>query len=253
MKKHRPRILFTEQNPVQQQALRFYLEAKGADVYFINRKTTEIINEIKRIKAAAVVIDVYPTDSTVVQIKNICTDENLSPKMFIAVLAFDNENVQNKLIDHGFDAMLVKPYDINILFKKLQTLLNEDITTIKNPIEATADEILHYFYIPKHLSGRTYFAQAIALSVHNPLIINKMTNQLYPQVAEINHTTASNVERAMRNAIKIAWERGNSAAFSEYFKYGTKNVNGKPTNKEFIEAISKRILETINLSESANN
>ena len=255
MKKHKPKILFTEQNSIQQQALRFFLEDKGADIYFCGRKTAEIINEIKRIKADVVVLDVYPTDGAAIEIKNFCANENLSPKMFIAILAFDNENVKNQLNDNGFEGILVKPYDNNVLFRKLEHLFgeNKEICTFQNPIEAVADEVLCYFYLPKHLSGRTYLAQAIAVSVHNPQILNKMTSQLYPQIAERNNQTATNVERAMRNAIKIAWERGNAAAFKEYFKYGTKNIDGKPTNKEFIEAISERICETSKLSKSVNN
>ena len=255
MKKYKPKIICTEQTPIQQQALRFYLEEKGADIYFCGRKTAEIIKEIKRIKAYVVILDVYPTNSSAIEIKNICARENLSPKLFIAVLAFDNENVQNNLVNNGFDTILIKPYDHNILFTKLESLFGkiQNTNTFQNPIEAIADEVLQYFYIPKHLSGRTYLVQAIAMSVYDPQILNKMTSQLYPQIAELNNTTASNVERSMRNAIKTAWDRGNAAAFKEYFKYGTKNINGKPTNKEFIEAISKKISETSKISESVNN
>lgn len=254
MKNCKPRVLFTEKSYPQRQSLRFYLEDKGAEVYFACQKSAEIADEIKRINADVVVLDVYLTDTTAAQIKQLCEAENLSPKLFIAVSAFDNDELNATLMAAGFDAVLVKPFDHNILLQKLQKIFGDKFCAahFENTLEDEADAILQHFYMSGNLLGRKYLRQAIAMAVNNPHILNKMTSELYPQIAQMNNTTASNVERSMRNAIKVAWERGNMAAFEEYFKYKTNNIYGKPTNSEFIGIISEKLRKKAELSKSVN-
>ena len=254
MKKHKPRILFTEKSPAQQQALRFYLEDYGAEVYFCNRKSA-IIDEIKRINADMVVLDSLLTITESIEIKHICTDKKLSPKLFIAVSSFDNEGAKTLLASSGFDAVLIKPFDYSILLQKLRTVFGDNfgVKYIENDAEKNTDKILQQLYMPGNLSGRIYLRQAIALAVCDPQILQRMTSRLYPKIAELNNTTAANVERSMRNAIKITWERGNSEVFEKYFRYRTSNICGRPTNREFIEVISDKLRSELETSKLQNN
>lgn len=108
-------------------------------------------------------------------------------------------------------------------------------------IEFKVTEILHQIGVPAHIKGYHYLRDSIVMSVENPDIINAVTKQLYPSVAKRFSTTASRVERAIRHAIEVAWDRGDVDILNSYFGYTIHNGRGKPTNSEFIAMISDKL------------
>ena len=102
-------------------------------------------------------------------------------------------------------------------------------------------QILHEIGVPAHIKGYHYLRDSIIMSVRNPEIINAVTKQLYPAVAKKYDTTSSRVERAIRHAIEVAWDRGNVDILNSYFGYTIQTDRGKPTNSEFIAMISDRL------------
>ena len=102
-------------------------------------------------------------------------------------------------------------------------------------------EIIHEIGVPAHIKGYHYLREAIILSVKNSEIINSVTKLLYPTVAKNHNTTASRVERAIRHAIEVAWDRGDIDVLNSYFGYTIQNDRGKPTNSEFIAMISDKL------------
>ena len=94
---------------------------------------------------------------------------------------------------------------------------------------------------PMHVAGYGYLRQSIALAVCQPELMNRITKGLYRYIADINGTTVSRVERSMRTAINLIWERGNLAVVDEYFCCGINDVCGKPTNSEFITIVADRL------------
>lgn len=109
-------------------------------------------------------------------------------------------------------------------------------------LEAHITEILHEIGVPAHIKGYRYLRFAIMVAVQRPEIINKITGELYPVVAKEYNTTASRVERAIRHAIDVAWNRGDLDILQKYFGYTVSNTKGKPTNSEFIALISDKII-----------
>ena len=95
--------------------------------------------------------------------------------------------------------------------------------------------------MPAHIKGYHYVRESIALAVENPEILHSVTKQLYPEVAKQFHTTASRVERAIRHAIEVAWDRGDVDTLNSYFGYTIHNGRGKPTNSEFVAMIADKI------------
>ena len=95
--------------------------------------------------------------------------------------------------------------------------------------------------VPAHIKGYQYLRDSIMLAVEEPEVINGVTKILYPTVAKKNGTTASRVERAIRHAIEVAWDRGDLETLQKFFGYTVSNAKGKPTNSEFIAMISDRI------------
>ena len=105
-------------------------------------------------------------------------------------------------------------------------------------LEATVTEIIHEIGVPAHIKGYQYLREAIILTIRDMDIINAVTKVLYPEVAKRFSTTPSRVERAIRHAIEVAWDRGDIEVLQKYFGYTVSNIKGKPTNSEFIAMIA---------------
>ena len=101
--------------------------------------------------------------------------------------------------------------------------------------------LIHEIGVPAHIKGYQYLREAIILTVEDMDVINAITKVLYPQVAKTFQTTPSRVERAIRHAIEVAWDRGDLETLQRFFGYTVSNTKGKPTNSEFIAMIADRL------------
>ena len=108
-------------------------------------------------------------------------------------------------------------------------------------IEAMVTEVIHEIGVPAHIKGYQYIREAIIQTVLDAELINAVTKALYPMVAKKFNTTSSRVERAIRHAIEVAWDRGDIEVLQKYFGYTVSGNKGKPTNSEFIALISDRL------------
>ena len=108
--------------------------------------------------------------------------------------------------------------------------------------------MIHQIGVPAHIKGYHYLREAILLSVEDPEVMNAVTKVLYPTVAKKFATTPSRVERAIRHAIEVAWDRGDVDTLNAYFGYTIHNSRGKPTNSEFIAMLSDKLRLTIKVS-----
>lgn len=117
----------------------------------------------------------------------------------------------------------------------------EGMNSPDSDLTVTISEIMHQIGVPAHIKGYQYLREAIILSVNDDEMINSVTKYLYPTVAKKFGTTPSRVERAIRHAIEVAWDRGDVDVLSSYFGYTIQNQRGKPTNSEFIAMISDRL------------
>ncbi len=139
----------------------------------------------------------------------------------------------------GFAYYFVKPFDENVLASRvLKVALGHEkrvlVQTSVDSDELTVTEILHQIGVPAHIKGYQFLRDAILLTMDEPDYINAVTKRLYPEIAKKFGTTASRVERAIRHAIEVAWDRGDVDILNSYFGYTIHNLRGKPTNSEFI-------------------
>lgn len=111
----------------------------------------------------------------------------------------------------------------------------------EHTLEVLITRIMHNLGIPAHIKGYTYLRSTIMICVKNPSAIEYVTKGLYPTVAKMYQTTTSRVERAIRHAIEVSWNRGNTELLSDYFGYTIDSSKGKPTNSEFIAMIADKI------------
>ena len=108
-------------------------------------------------------------------------------------------------------------------------------------LEKEVTDMIHSLGVPAHIKGYQYLRTAILLTVNDSEIINSVTKILYPSVAKKYQTTTSRVERAIRHAIEVAWDRGDVDTLNSYFGYTIQNNRGKPTNSEFIAMIADNL------------
>lgn len=149
--------------------------------------------------------------------------------------------------DSGSCYFMLKPTQIHIVVQRLRQLANlGDKVKKKTKVSAISMEtavtnIIHEIGVPAHIKGYQYLREAILISVEDMEVINAVTKVLYPEVAKRYNTTPSRVERAIRHAIEVAWDRGDLETLQKYFGYTVSNIKGKPTNSEFVAMIADRL------------
>lgn len=108
-------------------------------------------------------------------------------------------------------------------------------------LEVRVTEVLHGLGVPAHIKGYAYLRSAVMLGVQHRVYLEAITKELYPEIAKLYSTTASRVERAIRHAIEVAWDRGDFDVLLSWFGYTVSNMKGKPTNSEFIALVSDKL------------
>ena len=163
---------------------------------------------------------------------------------FFVTGAFQSEEMEQELLDSGFSFFFVKPFDESVLVSRVLKAAGNTMrpqVVSQDSDELTVTEILHQIGVPAHIKGYQFLRDAILLTISDHGYINAVTKRLYPEIAKRNMTTASRVERAIRHAIEVAWDRGDVDTLNSYFGYTIHNLRGKPTNSEFIAMISDKI------------
>lgn len=172
----------------------------------------------------------------------------LMPKPRVLVLSqFSNGSVTELAAANGADYIMLKPCKTAALVERIRQLANPlrpaaDPAAERRSLEATVTAIIHEIGVPAHIKGYQYLREAILIVVDDMEVINAVTKILYPEVAKRFSTTASRVERAIRHAIEVAWDRGDLETLQKYFGYTVSNAKGKPTNSEFIAMIADRLI-----------
>lgn len=119
--------------------------------------------------------------------------------------------------------------------KKAQALNPADL-------ETRITQVIHEIGVPAHIKGYRYLRHAVLLAVENRDVINRITKEMYPKIAKEYGTTASRVERAIRHAIEVAWDRGDLEVLHSWFGYTISNTKGRPTNSEFVALVADKLL-----------
>lgn len=184
-------------------------------------------------------------------------DEKLPP--FIMITAAGSDQVAADAFQRGASYYIMKPFDPVVVMDKIRRVVRgtaklsakDEMKTVdpyvnreeymEQNLENDVTRMLHEIGIPAHIKGYQYLRDAIAISVHEDDTLISVTKVLYPTIAKQHNTTASRVERAIRHAIEVAWERGRLEAIYDLFGYTVSTGKGKPTNSEFIALIADKI------------
>ena len=166
----------------------------------------------------------------------------LEPKTVI-VSALYRDQVVAQAMDKGVAFFMPKPCELTSLLDQMRRAVNEgeESEDESQALEREVTAVIHEVGVPAHIKGYQYVREAIVIAVQDMDVINAVTKVLYPEVARRYSTTPSRVERAVRHAIEVAWDRGDLETLQRYFGYTVSNTKGKPTNSEFIAMIADRI------------
>lgn len=225
----------------------------GLEISFAPKDGFRIIELIETTSPDIVITDLFVPRIDAVGIMKSVKKLEKSP-IFIILSTLDSPALKQEVLKAGADGFLVKPFKPNELLDTIINIKNSNgyknhshekseisINSSNPNVEIKVTEILHEIGVPAHIKGYHYLRDSIIMSINNPEIINAVTKQLYPSVAKNFSTTPSRVERAIRHAIEVAWDRGDVDVLNSYFGYTIHNDRGKPTNSEFIAMISDRL------------
>ena len=228
---------------------RSHLTGSGADVSLVPKDGNRVLQAIQDLHPDVVVMEAFMSQKDAIDVLRAMDRHTRLPKV-IVVSGYDNKYIENELLQNGASVYMLRPFDVQTLCDRIMEL--GGIATgrpldINHPGKGTDDlesivtDLILHIGVPAHIKGYHYVRQAIILSVNDPEMINSVTKVLYPTIAKMYQTTSSRVERAIRHAIEIAWDRGDVDVLNEYFGYTINIGRGKPTNSEFIAMISDKL------------
>ena len=218
----------------------------------------QAIRQINQLKPDVLVIDLMLSKQDGISVLKNLNGMDRKPAT-LATSCFISDYVSAAIANLGVRYLMLKPCDMTALVERLEEIRGGEslrLTSVrrldKNSIESMVTGIIHEIGVPAHIKGYQYLREAIIIAVNDMDVINAITKVLYPQVAKTFGTTPSRVERAIRHAIEVAWDRGDLDTLQRFFGYTVSNTKGKPTNSEFIALIADKLQLQLKSSEVAN-
>jgi len=248
---YQTKILLADENPETRKSCREALAAAGYTRCEEASNGAQALEMIKRSHPDVVIADVWLSRLDGIGLIRQAAQWNYSPDsvpVFIIVSMVSNQNIFVEASRAGASLCLPKPVDQRSLVEYVRSLsknrtgLSPAVQESTPPdIETQVTKIIHQIGVPAHIKGYQYLRTAILMTISDSDIINSVTKVLYPSVAKKYATTTSRVERAIRHAIEVAWDRGDIDTLNSYFGYTVQNSRGKPTNSEFIAMIADNL------------
>lgn len=173
-------------------------------------------------------------------------NENKIDKKVIVLTSYNTQDMIRKVSELGTSYFLLKPFELSDLEEKINYVNSnlgkgESIDLFNNNLQISITKTLHELGVPSHIKGYQYIREGITLVYKRPEIIGGITKELYPEIATRFDSTVSRVERAIRHAIEVSWNRGNWDLMEDIFGHSVDIDKAKPTNSEFIVTIADKL------------
>lgn len=247
------KLLIVEDNTqLRDMLVKFFNTKNDVEVVGACGNPIEAAETIKLSKPNALITDmIMPEADGLSLLERLNTSEFASMPKTIVVSAVGSEKMVQLACGLGAKYYMIKPFNKDILYRRLQDMFNERTTySVKRapePVRSkTMDEQITAVFlsigIPAHIKGYHFLREAIKMVVKDPELINYITKKLYPGIAAHFDTSASKVERAIRHAIEVAWSRGKIENINSFIGYDIYTSNDKPTNGEFIALMADKLL-----------
>lgn len=249
--KDKVKVVLAFENEDYLQMMKLNLEQEGRIVVAGTAGDgVELVEKTVALQPEVVVADAtLPRMDGLAAIREITARGDVSKPAFILLASFISDQMAAEAGMLGVQYFMLKPCDMRALAERIEQH-NALALNFAKPakrvdpdldIEMRVTNIIHEIGVPAHIKGYQYLREAIIMTVKDMETINAITKVLYPTVAKKYKTTSSRVERAIRHAIEVAWDRGDIEVLNNFFGYTVSNSKGKPTNSEFISMIADRI------------
>ena len=221
------------------------LKGRGIEAECIDKDGRRLIEIVSKTRPDAVVMDVFlPGADAITVMTNLRSQYPMLHTKFIVVFGFDNPTLESDVMNAGADYFFLRPFDYDEMAYRIVSLFASSHEKAgpheSDSLEMMITQTLHRIGVPAHIKGYQYLREAIIMAIEDPESINAVTKLLYPGVAKKYSTTSSRVERAIRHAIEVAWDRGDVEVLNSYFGYTIQSQRGKPTNSEFVAMIADK-------------
>ena len=217
------------------------LRENGITAYTRRKNSRAILDSILNDNPDVVIIDLTLPDADALMIMKQVNEAFVSPPAFIVVSDVRNSFIERQIMGNGASYFLSTPYDLESLSYIIKSVCRKPMPANCADTEIMVTDVIQKLAIPAHIKGYHYLRTAILSTIENNHLMECITKQLYPCVAKKYDTTSSRVERAIRHAIEIAWDRGNSETLNSFFGYTIDSYRGRPTNSEFIALVTDKI------------
>ncbi len=221
------------------------MKSHGMDAECIEKDGRRLIEVVSKTRPDAVIMDVFlPGADAISVISSLKIQHPMLTTKFIIVFGFDNPSLESDVMNAGADYFFLRPFDYEAMATRIKSMFADKQREAgregADSLEMRITQTLHRIGVPAHIKGYQYLREAILMSIEDPESINAVTKLLYPGVAKKFSTTSSRVERAIRHAIEVAWDRGDVEVLNSYFGYTIQSQRGKPTNSEFIAMLADK-------------
>lgn len=226
------------------------LKSEGFDVVNVSKDGNLVIESIKSFSPSIVVMESFMPNFDAIGVMKDIARHTETPPGYVVISNYDNAFVEKEIMESGASYYMLKPISITSLcdrIKSISAVINGAPASVGSRLEDDADlettvtDVILHLGIPAHVKGYHYIRTSILLSISDSEMLDSVTKTLYPTVARQYNTTSSRVERAIRHAIEIAWDRGDVDVLNSYFGFTINTSRGKPTNSEFIAMISDKL------------
>lgn len=244
------KIILADDSSEFGQACSGVLRSYGFQVVLAPKDGAEVLTAVEEESPDVVLMDVFmPHVDGIGVLKAIDSKKLASRPLVMLMSSVDNPRFEQEVLSAGADYYFIRPFDLDMLAERIKLMTGESRTfgsvrnaaAVEPDLEVVISGIMHQIGVPAHIKGYQYLREAIILAINDNEMMNSVTKMLYPTVAKSFSTTSSRVERAIRHAIEVAWDRGDVDVLSSYFGYTIQNERGKPTNSEFIAMISDKL------------
>lgn len=243
------KVILAEEGTKQGEKCANDLRECGFEVVLVPKDGTEVLSKLEKVTADVLVMDTFmPHMDGIGVLKELQKRKLVKRPAIFMISGVDNQRIEKEVLQAGADYYMIKPFDNFMLAERIKQIINWNIPGLSGPqekknddLELTVSEIMHQIGVPAHIKGYQYLRRAIIFAIEDDEMMSSVTKLLYPTVAKEFRTTPSRVERAIRHAIEVAWDRGDVEVLSSYFGYTIQNSRGKPTNSEFIAMIADKM------------
>ncbi|MFQ3542830.1 sporulation transcription factor Spo0A [Halobacillus rhizosphaerae] len=231
----------------------YFADTRDIDVVGVSYNGKECLEQIQNKQPDVLILDIIMPHLDGLAVLSKLKEMDKHPDV-IMLTAFGQEEVTKKAVDLGAAYFMMKPFDLDHLAEQVRQIkhsgdpINRALgssysaaKTKKPDLDTSITHIIHEVGVPAHIKGYLYLREAITMVYNDLELLGSITKVLYPDIATKFNTTASRVERAIRHAIEVAWNRGNIDAISSLFGYTISNTKAKPTNSEFIAMVADRL------------